>query len=81
MTTETRQTREYPPQTQNGNEFITRRLRLAGTLIVIGGLVEALTLVWNHPLSFLAFAGIGALAMVIGVAVYLLALVSPGHKP
>jgi hypothetical protein len=65
---------------QHQNQFINKRLRLAGMLIVIGVLVEGLSLAWNHPLSFLAFVGIGGLAMAVGVAVYLLALVSPRSR-
>ena len=59
MTTEPRQTTEPAAKTQSSDQFITRRLRLAGVLIIAGILVQGLTLVWNHPLSFLAFLGIG----------------------
>lgn len=73
MTTEPRPTTESGVQGQ----FITRRLRLAGLLIVAGILIQGLTLVWNHPLSFIAFLGIGGLAVFAGIAIYLFALVSP----
>ena len=73
MTAEPRQTTEPGVQGQ----FITRRLRLAGLLITAGILIQGLTLVWNHPLSFLAFLGIGGLAVFAGIAIYLFALVSP----
>lgn len=46
-------------------------------LIIAGILIQGLTLVWNHPLSFLAFLAIGLLAVFAGIAVYLFALVSP----
>jgi hypothetical protein len=71
MTTEPRQA------TQSSDQFITGRLRLAGVLIIAGILVQGLTLVWNHPLSFLAFLGIGGLSVFAGIVVYLFALVSP----
>jgi hypothetical protein len=62
---------------QAENVFITKRLRLAGMFIIAGGLVQGLSLVWNHPLSFLAFLGIGGPATFLGIVIYLVALVSP----
>jgi hypothetical protein len=64
-------------ETQNQNEFISKRLRLAGFLIAVGLVVEGLSLTWNHPLSFVAFLGIGGLLLLLGIVVYLTALVSP----
>lgn len=61
--------------TQEG--FISRRLRIAGILVFLGLIVEALSLIWNHPLSFVAFVGIGGLLLFLGIVVYLTALVSP----
>jgi hypothetical protein len=60
--------------TQNG--FIDRRLRLASLFVLTGLVVEGLSLLWNHPLSFFAFLGIGGLLIFIGILVYLAALVS-----
>ena len=61
----------------NQDDFISKRLRIAGTLIVLGLIVEALSLIWNHPLSFVAFLAIGGLLLFLGIVVYLTALVSP----
>ncbi|HEV3037389.1 MAG TPA: hypothetical protein VHA33_06350 [Candidatus Angelobacter sp.] len=58
------------------NQFISKRLRAAGILIMLGLLVEALSLIWNHPLSFVAFLGIGGLMMFAGIIIYLVSLVS-----
>jgi hypothetical protein len=82
MTTEPRPALEAAaePRPENDFIFITRRLRAAGSLIIVGVMVEGLSLVWNHPLSFLAFVGIGGLATAAGIAVYLFALVSPRQK-
>jgi predicted membrane channel-forming protein YqfA (hemolysin III family) len=55
---------------------MNKRLRLAGSFIVAGLLIQALSLLWNHPLSFIAFLVIGGLLVAIGVVIYLLALVS-----
>jgi hypothetical protein len=62
------------------DDFISRRLRVAGVLIVLGLIVEGLSLIWNHPLSFAAFLGVGGLLVFLGIVVYLTALVSPGQS-
>jgi len=67
-------------ETQDQNPYIAKRLRLAGTLIALGLVVEAVSLSWNHPLSFVAFLGIGGLLLFLGIVVYLAALVSPGQS-
>jgi len=53
-----------------------KKLRTAGILIMIALLVEALSLVWNHPLSFVAFMGISGLLFALGILLYLWALAS-----
>ena len=64
-------------QNQNKEEFISKRLRLAGVLIALGLVVEGLSLSWSHPLSFLAFISVSGLLLFLGIVVYLTALVSP----
>lgn len=44
-------------------------------MIVLGLLIEAGTLYWSNPTSFLVFAGAGALFVFAGVVVYLVAIV------
>jgi hypothetical protein len=63
--------------TQTEDAFVAKKLRVAGTLIIVGLLIEGLSLIWNHPLSFIAFLGIGGLVMLTGIVIYLAALVSP----
>jgi len=75
MTTGPRQPME--PGAKGQAEFVARRLRMAGLFIIVGVLVQALSLFWNHPLSFMAFLGIGCLAVFVGIVIYLLALVPP----
>ncbi|HJX85039.1 MAG TPA: hypothetical protein VJ723_11900 [Candidatus Angelobacter sp.] len=58
------------------NPFVSRRLRLAGILVILGLLVQALTLLWNHPLAFMAFLGLGGLLLFVGIVVYLFTLIS-----
>ena len=55
---------------------IHARLRLAGVLIMVGLVVQAVSLLWNHPLSFIAFVSIGGLLLAIGIILYLLALLN-----
>ena len=55
---------------------IERRLRIAGALIFVGLLIEAVTLQWNSPMTFLVFLGLGGLLIGLGVVFYLFSLVS-----
>jgi hypothetical protein len=64
--------------TQIQEEFITKKVRIAGVLVLLGLVVEGLSLMWNHPLSFIAFIGIGGLLLAAGVVTYLLMLLSAG---
>ena len=52
------------------------RLRISGVLIVLGLLVEALSLIRIHPLAFLGFMFVGGGLLVAGIAIYLYSLVS-----
>ena len=57
-----------------------RRLRLAAELVLLGLVVEGLTLAWHHPLSFIVFMGLGGLLLAAGIIVFLLSLVSVPHS-
>lgn len=57
-------------------QSMARRLRISGVLIILGLLVEALSLVRIHPLAFLGFMFIGGGLLAAGMIVYLFALVS-----
>jgi hypothetical protein len=61
--------------TENSSR-LQKKLKLAGYLLITGLLVEAITLYWAHPTSFLFFIGLGGILVVAGVAVYLIALVT-----
>ena len=43
---------------------------------MIGLAVQAVSLLWNHPLSFIAFVAIGGLFLGIGIILYLLTLLN-----
>jgi len=60
---------------------IERRIRLAGILLIVGLLVELVTLRWSHPTAFLFFLLLGGLLMASGIGIYLLSLVSAENKP
>lgn len=57
-----------------------RQLRIAGTLIVLGLLIELGSLLWSHPLAFILFIAAGGLLIAVGILVYLLSLVSGGES-
>lgn len=60
---------------------IAPKLRIAGILIVVGLLVELLTLTWNNPIAFLVFLGVGGLLIFLGIVGYLLSLVPRQQRP
>ncbi len=55
--------------------YMSKRLRQAGSLIVGALLVQAASLWWNHPLSFLLFVAAGGV-MSLGMVIYLFAILS-----
>jgi hypothetical protein len=50
-------------------------LRVASSLIILGLLVEVVTLLWFHPLAFVLFTFVGVLLIGLGILVYLGSLV------
>jgi hypothetical protein len=53
-----------------------RRVRISGTLVLLGLLVEMVSLLWSHPSAFIFFLMPGALLMASGILLYLFSLVS-----
>lgn len=66
---------------ENHSNPLHRRLRLSGLFIILGLIVQALSLLWNHPLSFIAFVTLGGLLLAIGILLYLLAVVNMASYP
>jgi hypothetical protein len=60
---------------------MARYLRISGVLIILGLLVEALSLIRIHPLSFLAFMFIGGGFIAAGVVTFLYSLVAVVSHP
>jgi hypothetical protein len=56
------------------NSTLERWIRRAALTILIGLVIEAITLGILHPLSFMTFATVGVLALLAGVAMFLVAL-------
>ena len=61
--------------------LMERRLRISGMLIVLGLLLEALSLIRIHPLAFLGFMFVGGGFLIAGIAMYLYSLVSITAPP
>ena len=55
---------------------IETRIKWASLLVALGLLVELASLMILHPLSFMAFLGIGVPLIAAGIGIYLLGLVS-----
>ena len=60
-------------------ETVLRKLRIAGICILLSLIIEMISLVWNHPLSFMAFLMLGGLLLAAGIITYILDMVFPSH--
>jgi len=58
-----------------------RKLRIAGGLVIVGLLVELISLYWNNPLAFMLFLSLGGGLVALGILFFLWSLVSaPDQK-
>jgi hypothetical protein len=57
---------------------IKKFLKASSALIILGLLVEIVSLLWFHPLSFVLFAFVGTTLIGLGILVYLASLVFAG---
>jgi hypothetical protein len=55
---------------------LAKRLQIAGILLILGLVIEAVCLLWARPIAFVLFVAIGGLLLFAGIAVYLFSLVS-----
>ena len=60
---------------------IESRLVWAGSLVVAGLIVEIASSTWNHPLAFVAFLVVACPLVVLGMLLFLWALVAPDSRP
>jgi hypothetical protein len=54
---------------------IDRALRISGILLIMGIVVEMISLLWEKPMAFLLFAGVGGSLTLAGIVFYLYSLV------
>jgi len=54
---------------------VGRLLRISSLLVIVGLLLEIVSLLWFHPLSFVLFAFLAASLIGLGILVYLVSLV------
>jgi hypothetical protein len=54
---------------------IRRLLQVSSGLVIVGLLLEIVSLLWFHPLSFVLFAFVAATLIGLGILVYLVSLV------
>ena len=60
---------------------IRRLLRVSSALVILGLLLEIVSLLWFHPLSFVLFAFLAAALIGLGILVYLVSLVFVAPPP
>jgi hypothetical protein len=60
---------------------IERRIRISGSLLIAGMLVELVTLRWSHPTAFLFFLLLGGALIAMGIIIYLFSIVPSEKKP
>jgi predicted membrane channel-forming protein YqfA (hemolysin III family) len=66
-----------------GEPHFFRTLRISGSLIVAGLVVELLSLLRIHPLAFLAFMFLGGICLIAGMGFYLYSVIdspAPGNS-
>ena len=56
---------------------LERRLQISGIIVILGLLVEALTLLGRGPIAFILFVALGGILFAAGVLLYLSSLVGP----
>ena len=59
--------------------LIERRIRWAGLLIACGLVIQMITLIFVHPLAFMAFLLISCPLVAIGILLFLYSIVSHDH--
>lgn len=62
--------------TADRQKTMDARIRKASGIVLLGVLIEAVTLVWAGPVSFLVFMMVGCALVALGVVYYLISLVT-----
>jgi hypothetical protein len=58
-----------------GQLGMSRVLRIASALIILGLAVEIISLAWMHPLAFALYTFVGVVLIGLGILIYLASLV------
>ena len=64
----------------NSANSLERRLRLSGLLLILGLLTEVICLFWARPISFVVLIAVGGMLLFLGVALFLISIVSIKHS-
>lgn len=59
-----------------GRSPMDSRIRVSAALVILGLVVEGITVFWNSPGSFLAFTFFGVGLVILGIAWFLISLVT-----
>ncbi len=55
---------------------LANRLRISAALVLLGLVVELVSLTWRHPISFIVFVAVGGLAMAAGILFFFYSIVT-----
>jgi hypothetical protein len=58
-----------------------RLLQISSGILILGLILEVITLLWFHPLSFVLFAFVAAALIGLGILIYLAALALVAAAP
>jgi hypothetical protein len=58
-----------------------RLLQVSSALVILGLLVELVSIEWFHPLAFVLFAFVGVVLIGLGILTYLASLLFGGQPP
>lgn len=64
-----------------GKFGMERKLQISGILLILGLLVEVISLLWEKPLAFLLFAGVAGSLTFAGILLYLYSLLPSKSAP
>ena len=68
-----------PAATPPLSALTDRRLRASAVLVMLGLVVEIVSLTWRHPTAFILFVGVGGTLMAAGMLWFLYSIVSRGE--
>lgn len=60
---------------------VARRIRISGVLMLLGMMIEVISLLWSNPTAFLVFASAGFFCFALGLFFYLFSLVVVRWNP